>query len=84
MRRAAKIMLGEMRAGRGGTRSLQVYCLNPRCRHMVRIAPAEADKWPDDVRLSDLEPKLICSKCGHRGADVRPDFNPPKMGTADT
>jgi hypothetical protein len=84
MRRPGKIMLGEMRAGRGGTRALLVYCLNPRCSHMTRIAPSEADKWPDDVRLSDLEPKFICSKCGQRGADVRPDFNPPKMGTGNS
>jgi hypothetical protein len=27
------------------------------------------------MRLSDLEPRFICSACGKRGADVRPDFN---------
>jgi hypothetical protein len=32
-----------------------------------------ADRWADDVRLSDLEPGFICSACGKRGADVRPD-----------
>lgn len=84
MKREQKITLGEMRDGAGGTRGLMVDCLNLRCRYMVRIAPAEADKWSDDIRLSDLEPKMICSKCGHRGADVRPDFNPPKMGTRAT
>jgi hypothetical protein len=26
------------------------------------------------VRLSDLEPKFTCQVCGHRGADVRPNF----------
>lgn len=84
MKRPGKITLGEMRAGLGGTRGLLVFCADHRCGHMVRIAPAEADKWPDDVRLSDLEPKFICSKCGQRGADVRPDFDPPKMGTGAT
>jgi hypothetical protein len=33
------------------------------------------DRWPDDVRLSDIEPGLTCTVCGKRGADVRPDFN---------
>jgi hypothetical protein len=33
-----------------------------------------ADHWADDVRLSDIEPRLICSACVKRGADVRPDF----------
>ena len=32
------------------------------------------DRWPDDARLSDLGPRFVCSACGTRGADVRPDF----------
>src|SRR6185295_13628646 len=28
------------------------------------------DRWADDVRLSDLEPRFICKAC----ADVRPDW----------
>jgi hypothetical protein len=28
-----------------------------------------------NVRLSDIEPRLICMASGKRGADVRPDFN---------
>jgi hypothetical protein len=34
-----------------------------------------ADRWPDDARLSDIEPQFVCTDCGKRGADVRPDFN---------
>ncbi len=34
-----------------------------------------ADGWPDDVRLSDLEPQFTCQACGQRGADARPDFD---------
>ena len=34
-----------------------------------------ADRWADDVRLSDVEPRFVCTACGKRGADVRPDFN---------
>jgi hypothetical protein len=34
-----------------------------------------ADKWPNDMRLSDLEHRFICAARGKRSADVRPDFN---------
>jgi hypothetical protein len=30
-----------------------------------------ADRWADDVRLSDIEPRLLCRACGNRGADAR-------------
>jgi hypothetical protein len=29
----------------------------------------------DEVRLSDLEPLLVCQACGLKGAEVRADFN---------
>jgi hypothetical protein len=34
-----------------------------------------ADRWPDDLRPSDIEPRFVCRACGKRAADVRPDFN---------
>ncbi|MFK4622530.1 hypothetical protein [Bradyrhizobium diazoefficiens] len=73
--REQKITLGQMRAGRGGVGGLLVSCADYRCGQMVRMSPAEVDQWPDEVRLSDLEPKFTCQKCGRRGADVRPDFD---------
>jgi hypothetical protein len=51
---------------------LLVFCADYRCSHSLAIS---GDYWPDDVRLSDIEPRFICAACGHRGADVRPDFN---------
>jgi hypothetical protein len=42
----------------------------------------DADRWDDDVRLSDLEPRFSCNACGRRGADVRPLFEPAPMGTS--
>jgi hypothetical protein len=33
------------------------------------------DRWPDEVRLSDIEPRFTCQACGRRGADVRPNFD---------
>jgi hypothetical protein len=41
-----------------------------------------AEPWPDKVRLSDLEPRFVCEACGTRGADIRPNFAPTRMGTA--
>ena len=76
MPREQKITLGEMR--RSGPRRLLVYCADYRCAHHVEI---DAERWPDQVRLSDLESKFTCQACGHRGADVRPAFEPARMGT---
>jgi hypothetical protein len=68
-----KITFGEMREM--GLCGVLVYC---HCGHHVAL---NADRWPDSMRLSDLEPRFVCQGCGSHGADVRPDFVPPKMGT---
>ncbi|SED11335.1 hypothetical protein [Bradyrhizobium erythrophlei] len=73
-----KITLGEMREM--GVRGLLVYCSDHRCSHSVELKPADVDQWPDDVRLSDLEPKFTCKACGRRGADVRLHFPQARMG----
>jgi hypothetical protein len=67
--RPQKISFGEMREQ--GVRGLLIYCADYRCSHSIAIS---ADRWPDDVRLSDLEPNFVCQACGCRGADVRPLF----------
>jgi hypothetical protein len=41
----------------------------------------DPDLWPDNLRLPDLEERFVCTVCGHRGADVRPLFEPARMGT---
>jgi hypothetical protein len=68
--RQQKITLGEMRAS--GVRGLLVYCSDYKCSHSIAIG---ADRWPDHVRLSDLEARFVCKACGKRGADIRPDFH---------
>ena len=78
MPREQKITLGEMRSGNGPTRLL-VYCSDHKCSHSVVV---DAQRWGDDVRLSDLELKFTCKACGRRGADVRPLFEKAKMGTS--
>ncbi|MET4514325.1 hypothetical protein [Bradyrhizobium sp. I1.7.5] len=70
-----KITFGEMREM--GVRGVLVYCRH-RCGHHTEIS---ADGWADDVRLSDIEPRFVCQRCGKRGAEIRPDHQRAKMGT---
>ena len=53
-----------------GVRGLLIYCSDYKCSHLITMS-GDAD----DMRLSDLQPRFVCSACGKRGADVRPDFN---------
>ena len=76
MSQQEKITFGEMRAS--GAVRIIVHCGDYKCGRSVTIYPA---LWPDNVRLSDLEERFVCTVCGHRGADVRPLFEPAHMGT---
>jgi hypothetical protein len=49
-----KITFGEMRSC--GVRGHLIYCSDYRCSHSIAIS---ADPWPDQVRLSDLEPRFV-------------------------
>jgi hypothetical protein len=64
-----KITFREMRES--GVRDVLIYCRDHRCTHHIETS---AGRWPDDVRLSDIEPDFVCSACGKRGAEVRPKF----------
>jgi hypothetical protein len=50
---------GDMRAS--GVRDVLIYCRDHRCSHHVEVT---ADRWPDHVRLSVIEPSFVCSACG--------------------
>lgn len=63
-----KITYGEMREA-GYTRII-VSCSDYKCSHSTVIS---AEQWGDDIRLSDIEPQFVCSMCGMKGAEVRPD-----------
>jgi hypothetical protein len=76
MPRQQKITFGEMRAS--GASRIIVHCGDYKCNHLVTIS---ADRWADDVRLSDLEPDFVCTACGKRGAEVRPKFSQARRGT---
>jgi hypothetical protein len=68
--RPQKITFADMREQ--GARGILVCCADYTGSHSIALS---ADRWPDDLQLSDLEPRFICKACGKRGADVRPDFN---------
>lgn len=67
--RPVKITFAEMREQ--GVRGILIYCADYHCSHSVAIS---GDRWPDDLRLSDIEPRFVRRACGTRGAEVRPDF----------
>ena len=71
-----KIAFRDVRAS--GVRDVLVYCADYRCSHSVSMS---VDRWPDHVRLSDIEPDFVCTACGKRGAEVRPKFSQADMGT---
>ena len=63
--RPQKITLGEMRSS--GVRGLLIYCADYHCSHSIEIS---ADRWPDHVRLSDLEPLFVCLGMRPREAPI--------------
>jgi hypothetical protein len=65
MTRQQKITFGEMRAS--GVSRILVFCSDYKCSHSIEM---DADQWPDDLRLSDIEARFVCQACGKRGADV--------------
>jgi hypothetical protein len=69
--RPQQITFGEMR-DEMGVRGVLIYCADYHCSHSLAM---NGDRWPDELRLSDIEPRFVCRSCGKRGADVRPDFN---------
>ena len=61
-----------------GVRGVLIYCADYKCSHSIEMY---AGQWTDDVRVSDIEDRFVCTACGKRGADVHPHFAPAKMGT---
>jgi hypothetical protein len=70
-----KITFGELRSS--GVRGILICCADFHYSHLIAMS---ADQWPDDLRLSDIEPCFVCQACGKRGADVRPKFSSAEMG----
>jgi hypothetical protein len=74
--RQQKITFGEMREA--GADHVLIYCADYKCSHSIEM---HAGQWTDDVRVSDIEDQFVCTACGKRGADIRPDLAPARMGT---
>ena len=73
------VTLGHIRSH--GVRRLLIYCSTGLCHHGAVV---EADRWPDDTVLLDLDRRAVCTKCGMIGADVRPNWSerpPPESLT---
>jgi hypothetical protein len=62
-----------------GVRDVMVYCGNPpRCYHQARL---NLDDWHDDVIFGDLERRMVCTVCGHLGADMPPRWDNWKLAS---
>jgi hypothetical protein len=59
--------LANMRAN--GVRSLDIQC--NQCRHRVIV---NVDHLLGDLTVPSFGPKMVCTKCGIIGADVRPNW----------
>src|SRR4029079_5726904 len=57
---------------RHGVRRLLVYCSGLGCWHSAAI---DAEFLADNVVLKSLEPRMVCSRRGLIGADVRPNWS---------
>jgi hypothetical protein len=53
------------------------------CHHSAII---DADRWPDETVVLDLDRRAVCTKCGIIGADVRPNWSerPPQESLTGT
>ena len=65
------VTLGHIRSH--GCRRLLVYCPTGLCHHSATM---NADWLPDEMPVRSLCPRMVCTRCGMIGADVRPDWSP--------
>jgi hypothetical protein len=54
-----------------GRNKVFVCCSNPGCHHNAEL---DVSRLPDDVTFNDLQPRMLCTMCDHRGADVSPSW----------
>jgi hypothetical protein len=74
--------LGNMRAN--GVRTLDAWCQARGCNHHSVV---DVSELADDVPVPSIGPRLRCMRCGHLGADVRPnwsEYRAPGMGPRST
>jgi hypothetical protein len=56
-----------------GCRDLLVYCGSLHCSHGTKLS---GDRFSDETPIRPLGARMVCTQCGHVGADVRPDWSP--------
>lgn len=59
-----------------------IYCTEGLCCY--HSAVIEADRWPDDTVLLDLDRRLVCTMCGIIGGQVRPNWDDRVLGESLT
>jgi hypothetical protein len=64
-----QMTLGNMRAN--GVRPLTVWCFGRGCNHHSIL---DVSNYPDDVSVPSFGPRFRCERCGHIGADARPNW----------
>jgi hypothetical protein len=69
--RIASVTVGHIRSH--GCRDLLIYCASIDCSHNAVMT---ADHLPDETLIRPLGRRMVCTRCGHAGADVRPDWGP--------
>jgi hypothetical protein len=62
--------LGNMRTN--GVQTLAAWCLGFGCNHFGIL---DVSAYPDDLPVPAFSPRLRCERCGHLGADARPNWN---------
>jgi hypothetical protein len=65
------VTMGHIRSH--GCQDLLVYCGSGRCHHGTVM---NADWLPNETHVRSLCRRMVCGRCGYRGADVRPDWGP--------
>jgi hypothetical protein len=68
--RGPPVTLGHIRSH--GVRRLLIYCSTGLCHHSAVI---NADRWPDETVLLDLDRRAVCARCGIIAPEVRPNWS---------
>jgi hypothetical protein len=54
-----------------GRNHVFVNCSNPDCYHNAEL---DVGGFADQVTFNHMQPRMVCSVCNHRGADVSPSW----------
>jgi hypothetical protein len=65
----APVTLGHMRSQ--GCRDLLIYCNSDHCNHSTIM---NVGHLPDHTPIKSLGVGIVCTRCGHLGADVVPNW----------